>query len=109
SAVVAALGGVGLMAGLVAGVHPALLAVLPEEHLLGERDLAAEQRPDRLAAMDPLDRLADQRRDRQGRDLAETLARRQRDGVRQDDLAQVRVADSVDRGIAQDAVRGAGI
>src|SRR4029079_16398940 len=29
-----------LVIGLAAGVHPARLAVLPEEHLLGERDLA---------------------------------------------------------------------
>ena len=37
-------------------------------------DLAAEQRADGLAAVDPLDRLADERRDRQRRDLRDALA-----------------------------------
>src|SRR5205814_9332414 len=70
---------IGIVVRLVTGVHPALLAVRPQEHLLGERDLAAEQGADRLAAMDPLDGLADEWGDGQGRDLREPLDRRQRD------------------------------
>src|SRR4029079_6010198 len=56
-------------------------AVLPQEHLLGELDLAREQRAHRLAAVDPLDRLADERRDRERGDLGDALAGRQRHGV----------------------------
>src|SRR4029079_15170981 len=74
-----------VVTGFFAGVHPALLAVLPEEHLLGERDIAAEQRADGFAAVNSLDRLADQRRDGQPRDLRQALDRRQRNRVREDD------------------------
>ena len=59
--------------------------------------------------MDAPDRLADERRDGQRRDLGEPLARGQRDGVGEDDLAQARRRDPVDRRIGQDAVRGAGV
>ena len=70
----------------VARVERALVAALPEQHLLGQRDLAREQGADRFTAVDPLDGLADERRDRQRRDLAEALALGQRDRVGQHDL-----------------------
>ena len=50
-----------------------------------------------------------ERRDRDRRDLADPLRRRQRHGVGQDDLAQRRLPDPLDRRVAQDAVRGAGV
>ena len=61
---------------------------VPQEHLLGELDLAREERPDRLAAVDADDRLGDERRQRDDLDLAAALLRRDRDRVRDDDLAQ---------------------
>ena len=65
-------------------------AVLPQEHLLGELDLAREEGADGLAAVDALDRLADERRDRQRGDLGDLLAGGQRHGVREHELAQRR-------------------
>ena len=59
--------------------------------------------------MDPLDGLADEWRDRQRRDLAEALALGEWHRVGQDELADVRGGDAIDRGFAQHAVRGAGV
>src|SRR6185437_14517058 len=59
--------------------------------------------------MDALDRLADERRDRDRRDPRDALGRRQWHGIRDDDLAQHAVADPFDRWIAQYAVRGTGV
>ena len=56
--------------------------------------------------MDPLDRLADERRDRKRLDLGQPLGRRQRDRVGQDDLLDARLADVVDRGVGQYPVAG---
>src|SRR5690349_12863423 len=53
--------------------------VLPQEHLLGERDLGAEQRADGLATVDALDRLADERSDREHLELLDLARRRQGD------------------------------
>ena len=69
------------------GVQGRFGAILPQQHLLGEGDLAGEQRADGLAAVDALDGLADERRDGQGGDLRDALALGQRDRVGQDDLA----------------------
>ena len=50
---------------IIAQVEGSLRAVVPHQHLLGQGDIAAEQGADRLAAVDPADRLADERRDRE--------------------------------------------
>ena len=87
------------------------VAVLPEEHLLGEaRPRCENSAPTDLAAVDALDRLADERRDRQRRDLAAAAcAPGSGIGVGQDDLAQRSSRDPVDRRVAQHAVGGAGV
>ena len=84
--------------------------VLPQEHLLGERHLGAEQRPDRLAAVDALDRLADERRHREHLDLAGSACAAGR-GTESVTTTSRRLesADPVDRRIGQDAVGGAGV
>jgi hypothetical protein len=59
--------------------------------------------------VDAADGLADERRDRERLDLGDALGRRQRDGIGDHHLAEHRVTDALDRGIRQDAVRGAGV
>ena len=70
---------------------------VPEEHLLGELDLAGEQRADGLAAVDPDDRLGDQRSKRDDLDLGAALLLRDRDRIGDDDLSQRRCGDPLDR------------
>src|SRR6266576_3245496 len=74
------------------GLAAIRVVFVPEEHLLDELKVAAEERPDRVSAMDALDRLADEWRHAEHLDARQVLGRRQRNGVGEHDLGYLRVA-----------------
>src|SRR3990170_8914727 len=96
---------VGVIAGRIEGARH---AVLPEAHLLDELELAGEERPDRLAAVDAPDRLPEEWSDRDRGDLGQALVGRKGDRVREDYLADARLPDSLDGRLREHAVGGAG-
>src|SRR3972149_4752079 len=98
-----------LCVGVIAGrIEVARHAVLPEAHLLDELELAGEERPDRLAAVDAPDSLPEERSDRDRGDLGQALVGRKGDRVGEDYLADARLPDPLDGRLREAAVGGAG-
>ena len=102
-------GALGLALDRMAGASSSSSAWLPQKVSSSTSWTSDEERAHALAAVDALDRLAEERRDAEDGDQAPARFRGSGNGVGDDDLAQRAGGDAVDGSAGEDAVGGAGV